>query len=196
MAGNRQQVCNAIAAYFGGNEVTTSEGGSYFQGGPLASAGLGTAFPYPVKAPVAEQFFTAGAGAGFGWGVALTVRLGDGQYVTRKAMAGPTGGWRLRRYMVSCGLEFRSWQPHAEVSFAGLDDLVDGLFDLLYADRTLGTSTNDVDRYPPNGRLITQAGEMPDGVKVTPLEIESITERGKATGGLSFTFAADTFVMA
>ena len=193
--GNRRQLCNAIAAYFGGTEVDTPEGGVYYQGGPLAAAGLGTAFPYPVKS-APEEAFTAGTEAGFGWGVALTVRLGEGQFVTRKAMAGATGGWRLRRYMVSCGLEFRSWQPHIEVSLAGLDDLVDGLFGLVYADRTLGTTTNDVAQYPPNGRLITQAGEMPDGIKVTPLEIESIAERGKATGGLAFTFAADTFVMA
>lgn len=45
MAGERQQVRNAVAAYFGGTLVT-ADAGTCYQGGSLTSYGLGTAYPY------------------------------------------------------------------------------------------------------------------------------------------------------
>jgi len=190
MSGDRQLVREAVAAYFGGN-LQTADAGIYFQSGPLTSLGLGTAFPYKVKT-AADQFYTSGQAAGVSWGAVLTVRLKP-QRITRGAIAGKTSGWRLRRYTTLCDLEVLSYEPHLEVAELGLDNLVDGLLGLIYADRTLGTT--DAGLYP-TGRLITQAGEMPGGIDIGEAEFTVDGDRGKARGGIEITFSCDTYVMA
>ena len=188
MSGDRQLVREAIAAYFGGTQ-STSDAGIYYQGGPLATAGLGTAYPYLIKgAP--DKAYTTGEQAGAGWGAVLSVRLGE-QHITRKAMGGATSGWRQRRYQVTCALEVLSYEPHLETAEAGLDDLIDGLLGLVYADRTLGTTSATY----PTGRLITEAGEGEDGITIAGAEW-TVVSRSEARGGLLITFNADTYVQA
>lgn len=191
MSGDRQLVREAIAAYFGGARGDAAEG-IYYQGGPLNSLGLGTAYPYTVKgAP--DGFYTAGQAAGAAFGAVLSVRLNETR-ITRKALGGAVGGWRLRRYVATCDIAVISSAPFLETAEAGLDDLVDGLLGLIYADRTLGT-TNPVLYPPPVNRLITEAGEGPDGISIGAPAWDVI-DRGKATGGIAVTFNADTYVMA
>lgn len=192
MTGNRQQVREAIAAYFGGILVT-ADAGICFQGGPLVSAGLGSAFPYKVKKSAPDEYYTQGMAAGAGWGAVLTVSLRA--QIGRIAIGGATSGWRARRYDTVCSLEVLSYEPHLETAEAGLDDLIDALIGLIYADRTLGT-TNPVLYPPPVGRLITQAGEAPRGIDVGLPEFTVADDRGKARGGVDITFETYTVVMA
>jgi hypothetical protein len=193
MAGDRQLVRNAVAAYFGG-QLQTADAGTCYQGGPLASMGLGTAFPYLIKGGAPDTYYTAGQAAGAGWGAVLTVRLGSAK-ITRDSMGGQTSGWRMRRYQTICSLEAISYQPHVETTEAAFDDLVDAFIALIYADRTLGT-TND--SYP-TGRLITQAGETAQGargIEVSDPEWQTEPDRGRSEGGLTITFDCDTFIAA
>src|SRR5512146_2194718 len=137
MSGDRQLVREAVASYFGGTAGDPAQG-IFYQGGPLASAGLGTAYPYLVKgAP--DAAYTAGRPPGSGWGAVLSVHLNE-THITRRAIAGATGGWRDRNYTVTCDLDAISYEPLMETTEAGLDDLIDGLLGLIYADRTLGTT--------------------------------------------------------
>jgi hypothetical protein len=202
MSGDRHLVREAIAAYFGGTRETT-DAGEYYQGGPLAAAGLSTAWPFPPKAPIANQLFTSGAPAGFGWGAVLLVQL-PGQVIRRRpegGMGGPTSGWRGRIYTVTCELLVISYEPHAETAEAGLDDLLDAMSGLIYADRTLGTTSAVL--YPLTGRLITEAGEGAEGIRVTAEPFEPATDsngepdkRGKYLGYATYTFEALTMVAA
>jgi hypothetical protein len=187
-AGDRRLVREAVAAYFGGT-LETADAGIYYQGGPLATAGLGTAYPYKIKKGAPDSYYTAGSS--LGWGAVLSVSLGQ-QRVKRDAMGGPVSGWRQRDYTVRCSLDVISYEAHLETAEAGVDDLVDGLLDLIYADRTLGT-TND--SYP-TGRLITQAGEAPAGIGVGEAAWSVEPDRGRGGGGLDITFTAMTMVEA
>lgn len=188
-AGDRRLVREAVASYFGGTE-NTADAGIYYQDGPLTSAGLGTAYPYLIKgAP--DQYYTLGQPAGTGWGAVLTVSLA-GQKITRAAMGGQTSGWRMRRYTVRCALGVISYEPHLETAEAATDDLVDAFIALIYADRTLGTTSNAY----PTGRLITQAGEAPAGIEVSAPDWQVDEERGRGEGGLAITFDCDTFIAA
>lgn len=189
-AGDRRLVRQAVAGYFGGAQ-SAEDGGIYFQGGPLAALGLGTAFPYLVKGSAPDSFYTAGAAAGFGWGAALTVSLGP-ERIMRSAWGGPVSGWRKRMYETRCSFDVISYEPHLEQAEAGLDDLVDAFLGLIYADRTLGTTSPDY----PTGRLITQAGEDPAGITVGPAEWEADPDRGEGRGGLMVTFDSLTMVQA
>ena len=63
MAGDRQLVREAVAAYFGGT-LQTADAGIYFQGGPLSAAGLGTAFPYKIKRGAPDSYYTLGEADG------------------------------------------------------------------------------------------------------------------------------------
>lgn len=184
MSGDRQQVREAVAAYFGGSPGDPAQG-IFYQGGSLASLGLGTAYPYLVKgAP--DTAYTAGQPPGAGWGAVLSVHLNETR-ITRRAIAGYSG-WRDRNYSVVCDLDAISYEPLMETTEAGLDDLVDGLLNLIYADRTLGTTS---DAYP-TGRLITQAGEMPNGITIGAPVWTTSEDRSKARGGLAITFDALT----
>ena len=191
-AGDRQLVREAVAAYFGG-ALETADAGIYFQNGPLVSSGLGTAFPYKVKASAPDQFYTQGMAAGAGWGAVMTVSLGR-TAIGRMAEGGPTSGWRQRKYTTRCSFEVLSYEPHLETAEAGLDNLVDAWLDLLYLDRTLGTTSATY----PTGRLITQAGEGRAGIDVSdPDEWQVLDEqRGKAAGGIAVTFECLTMVEA
>ena len=102
MAGDRQLVRLAVAAYFGGT-LQTADAGVYFQGGPLAAQGLGTAFPYKIKKGAPDRFYTLGEQDGIGWGCVLTVGLGVSN--DRDSYGGATSGWRKRRYRITCALD-------------------------------------------------------------------------------------------
>jgi hypothetical protein len=192
MTGNRQQVRQAIAQYFGGTLVT-ADAGICYQNGPLVSAHLGTAFPYKVKKSAPDQYYTHGMPAGTGWGAVLTVSLTE--QIGRIAIGGATSGWRARRYRTRCSVEVLSTEPHLETAEAGLDDLIDALIGLIYADRTLGT-TDPVAYPPPVGRLITQAGEAPEGISVGEPEFVVADDRGRAFGGVEILFETFTAVQA
>ena len=191
MAGDRQLVRRAVAAYFGGTLNTTDGGSVYYSGGSLAASGLGTAWPYAAKG-IPDVFFTQGEPAGTGWGAAMIVQV-PAVDITRQAMGGPTSGWRGRHYDVTCELLAISYETHIETAEAAFDDLLDGIEALIYADRTLGTTSGSY----PTGRLITQAGEGTRGIRV---QAEPFTElgdkRGKYGGYGTLTFEVLTEVEA
>ncbi len=190
MAGDRQLVREAVAAYFGGTRNTT-DAGIYYTGGSLAASGLGSAWPYAPKG-IPDQLYTVGVPAGTQWGAVLRVELPDAA-IRREAVAGATSGWRGRRYTVACDLWAISYEPHLETAEAAFDDLIDSLIGLIYADRTLGTTSATY----PTGRLITQAGEGPFGLRVRaqPFEITD-EQRGRGAGYAQVTFEALTMVQA
>ncbi len=195
-AGDRQNVRQAVAAWFGGAQSWDDQG-IYYQGGPLTPYGLGTAFPYLVKKSPPDQYFTAGQAEGSGWGAIMTVKLREVP-VTRIAVGGPVSGWRESRYRVECAFEVISYDLHLETAEAGLDGLLDQWKALLYADRTLGTSGNPLYPDPPyfGNRLIQEAGERPYGY-VTSDSSEWVVDddRGRGYGGIGITFDAVTDVM-
>jgi hypothetical protein len=191
-AGDRRLVREAVAAYFGGTE-NTADAGIYFQGGPLASAGLGTAYPYLIKGGAPDGFYTVGEPAGTGWGAVLTVHLAPVK-ITRDSMGGLTSGWRERHYTTRCSFDVLSYEPHLETAQAGLDDLLDAFLALIYADRTLGT-TNAI-LYPVTGRLITQAGEGRSGIDIGEPQWTVSGDRGLGEGGIDITFDVLTMVAA
>ena len=193
MSGDRQLVRQAVAQYFGGTLVT-ADAGICYQGGPLVSSNLGTAFPYKIKKGAPDQYYTEGMAAGAGWGAVMTVTLGPVKIARRPdgAMGGPTSGWRSRHYTTRCSFEVISYEPHLETAEAGLDNLVDAWLDLFYLDRTLGTTSNIY----PTGRLITQAGEGAPGIVIGEPGEWNVIERGKAVGGIAVTFDCLTMVEA
>lgn len=191
MAGDRQLVREAVAAYFGGTLVT-ADAGICYQGGPLVSSGLGTAYPYKIKMGAPDQYYTEGMAAGVAWGAVLTVKLGPVP-INREAMGGVTSGWRARHYTTVCDFEVISYEPHLETAEQNLDNLVDAFLALIYADRTLGTTSNTY----PTGRLITQAGEGKRAIEVgEPGEWMPVNERGKYKGGIAVTFDCLTMIAA
>lgn len=190
-AGDRRLVREAVAAYFGGT-LETADAGIYYQGGPLASQGLGTAFPYKIKRGAPDTAYTLGETDGTGWGTVMTISLGV--VTTRDSYGGATSGWRARNYTVTCALDVLSYLPHIEQAEAAFDDLVSGLDALIYADRTLGT-TNAV-LYPLTGRLITQAGEGRNGIRHGETQWEVDDDRGRGRGGMDYTFDVLTMVSA
>jgi hypothetical protein len=197
-AGDRRLVREAVASYFGGT-LQTADAGIYYQGGPLTSAGLGTAYPYLIKgAP--DQFYTLGESAGTGWGAILTVRLGQTLISRRKekggAMGGATSGFRGRWYTTVCSLQVISYLPHLETAEAAFDDLLDAFLGLIYADRTLGATNAGLYPNPPyfGNRLIMQAGEPDISLGKPDWQVE--TDRGRAEGGIDITFDVLTMVAA
>ena len=189
MAGDRQLVREAVAAYFGG-PLVTADAGICYQGGPLVASGLGTAFPYPIKKGAPDQYYTRGMAPGTGFGAVMTVRLGPAAIRRRPdgSMGGPVSGWRARHYTTRCDLEGISWEQHLETAEQRLDDLIDAWLTLFFADRTLGT-TNAVLYAAQGGRLIMQAGEGTQGIDVgEPGEWIPVNERGMYKGGIAITF--------
>src|ERR1700735_3267533 len=108
MAGDRRLVREAVAGYFGGT-LQTEDAGIYFQGGPLASMGLGTAYPYKNKRGAPHRHYTLGESDGTGWGAVMTVSLGV--TTLRDSYGGATSGWRARRYRGTCALDVISYPP-------------------------------------------------------------------------------------
>lgn len=190
MAGDRQLVRQAVAAYFGGS-LETADAGIYYQNGPLTSYGLGTAYPYLIKKGAPDQYYTWGQPDGQNWGAVLSVKLLP-MKIDRMAEGGPVSGWRARHYLVRCDLDAISYQPHLETTEAAFDNLIDELLDLVYADRTLGTTSVTY----ATGRLITQAGEGRAGITVGEADWQTETDRGRGEGGLSISFEALTMVEA
>lgn len=192
MAGDRQLVRNAVAAYFGGTLVTADAGTAY-QGGPLTSFGLGTAYPYSVKS-IPDEYFTIGMPAGQGWGCVLGITRVQ-RTTKRDSYGGATSGWRARRYKITCELALICELPHIEVAGAGLDDLIDQMHALIYADRTLGTTSAAY--AAQGGRLIIEAGENPAGITDETSKFEPIdSAKGRYTGDATVEFEALTMVAA
>ena len=192
MAGDRQLVRNAVAAYFGGT-LETADAGVYYQGGPLSASGLGTAFPYKIKKGAPDVFYTLGEADGTGWGAVMTVSLGVAN--TRDSYGGATSGWRKRIYTVTCALDVISYLPHLEQAESAFDDLVSAMDTLFYADRTLGT-TGGIYNTLANGRLIQEAGEGRNGIKHGTPEWSVEGDRGRGEGGMDYTFDVLTMVAA
>jgi hypothetical protein len=191
MAGDRRLVREAVAAYFGGT-LETADAGIYYQGGPLAASGLGTAYPYKIKRSVPDTAYTLGETDGTGWGAVMTVNLGPVRN-TRDSYGGATSGWRKRLYTVTCSLDVISYLPHLEQAESAFDDLVNGMDSLIYADRTLGTTNAEL---YPTGRLITEAGEGRNGITHSEPEWTTQGDRGRGEGGMNYTFDALTMVAA
>lgn len=191
MAGDRQLVRNAVAAYFGGT-LQTSDAGVFYQGGPLSSQGLGTAYPYLIKGSAPDTAYTLGEADGTGWGAVLTVHLGV--VTLRDSYGGATSGWRARRYKVTCSLDVISYAEHLEGAEAPLDDLVNAMDALVYADRTLGTTSATY--AAQGGRLIIQAGEKPYGIVHGEPVWTTEAERGRGRGGIDYSFEVLTMVSA
>lgn len=191
MAGDRQLVRNAVAAYFGGT-LQTADAGVYYQGGPLSAQGLGTAFPYKIKKGAPDTYYTLGETDGTGWGAVMTVGLGVSN--DRDSYGGATSGWRKRRYRITCSFDVISYLPHLETTEAAFDDLVNAADALIYADRTLGTTSSAY--AAQGGRLIIQAGENPYGIVhgVPDWSVEG--DRGRGEGGMDYTFEVLTMVSA
>lgn len=191
MAGDRQLVRNAVAAYFGGT-LQTSDAGIYYQNGPLSSQGLGTAFPYLIKGSAPDSYYTLGAADGSGWGAVLTVAIGV--VILRDSYGGATSGWRARRYRITCSLDVISYAEHLEGAEAPLDDLLNAMDALIYADRTLGTTSGAY--ADQGGRLIIEAGEKPYGIVHGAPVWATEADRGRGRGGIDYTFEALTMVEA
>jgi hypothetical protein len=191
-AGDRQLVRNAVAAYFGGT-LQTSDAGVFYQGGPLASAGLGTAYPYLIKGSAPDTAYTLGEAPGTGWGAVMTVHLGPVTN-TRDSYGGATSGWRKRLYAVKCSLDVISYAEHLEGAEAPLDDLLNGIDALIYADRTLGTTSATY--AAQGGRLIIEAGEGRTGIVHGEPEWTTEADRGRGRGGIDYTFDVLTMVSA
>ena len=192
MSGDRQLVRNAVAAYFGG-ALQTGDAGVYYQGGPLASMGLGTAYPYLIKGGAPDTAYSLGKQPGGGWGAVLTVHLGRVAN-TRDSYGGAASGWRKRLYEVRCALDVISYAEHLEGAEAPLDDLVNGMDSLVYADRTLGTTSAAY--AAQGGRLIIQAGEKPFGIVHGKPEWSVDADRGRGRGGIEYSFECLTMVSA
>lgn len=189
MAGDRQLVRRAVAAYFGGTQ-NIADAGICYQNGPLTTAGLGTVFPYSVKR-VPDKYYTTGMPTGIGWGAVMGLRVK--RNTKRDSMGGATSGWRARHYTILCELIVLTELPHIEVAGAGLDDLIDAIHGLFYADRTLGTTSASY----PTGRLITQAGENPYGIQDDTLPFEPADEKqGRYFGEATLSFEALTMIAA
>lgn len=193
MAGERQQVRTAIAAYFGG-WLVAADAGICYQNGPLASSGLGTAYPYAPKGIPDSYFFGAPGSEAAGRGYGMILGIGAVQRDTdRMGWGGATSGWRRRDYTITCELEMISQLPHIETAAAALDDLIDAIHALIYADRTLGTTNAGL--YPVSGRLITQAGEKPYGIRDETTELVPVdADRGRYWGSAKLSFTAVTMV--
>ena len=176
----RQLVKRAIAAYFGGTEQTAAEGlGVYYQGGPLSSLGLVTALPWRAKG-FPDQFYFATPGVSAG--CVMTVQLLPSR-LTRQALGGPVSGWRDYTHPMVCHLWQQSHYQHAEQAESQLDDLIEAFVELIWADRTLGTT--DPVKYPnppwPDSRLIVEAGEKPFGIKAVAGEPEFLDDSDPAS---------------
>jgi hypothetical protein len=190
MAGDRQLVRNAVAAYFGG-QLQAADAGTYYQGGPLSAMGLGTAFPYLVKS-APDTYYTLGEQSGSSWGAVMTVALGV--TMLRDSYGGATSGWRARRYRINCSLDVISYAEHLEQAEAPLDDLLNAIDALVFADRTLGTTSAAY--AAQGGRLIIQAGEKPYGI-VHGAPVWSVEDdRSRGRGGIDYSFEVLTMVSA
>lgn len=185
--GERQLVRLAVASYFGGAQVTT-DAGVCFQGGPLASFGLGTAYPYTVR-HVPDEYYTAGMPDGQDWGCVLsTTRLERSS--VRDSYGGKASGWRKRLYAITCEIALICELPHIEVAGAGLDDLIDQVHALIAADRTLGTTS-----LATGARLIIEAGEGRTGIRDVTDKFAALDEvKGRYAAEATVTFDVLTMV--
>ena len=183
MAGDRQLVRLAVAQFFGGALVTDGE--VKFQGGNLTAYGLGTAYPYSVRhAPDTDYY--AGQPAGQNWGCVLsTTRVR--RVTTLDSYGGPSSGIWLRKYVITCEIALICELQHIEVAGAGLDDLLDQLEALMFADRTLGTNAGT------GGVKILTAGTDKQAITDETDKFAGIDpDKGRYAGMATVTFTALT----
>lgn len=166
--GYRQLVKRAVAQYFGGAEQVGAEAlGIYYGQGPLVGFGLNNAWPYQAKGIPDILYFGSGGVSGGevpgeSFGAILTVELLRNKII-RQALGGPVSGWRDIETPVVCYMEMQSTFTYAEQAETAADDLIEAFIELIYQDRTLGTTGG----YPnlPDSRLIVEAGEKPYGIE-------------------------------
>lgn len=185
MPGDRQLVRLAVAKFFGGTQV--ADGETKFQEGPLLSYGLGTAYPYSVRhAP--DTDFTAGMPYGQNWGCVLsTTRVR--RTTTLDSYGGPSSGIWLRKYTITCEIGLICELEHIEVAGAGLDDLIDQMESMIFADRTLGTQGG------AGGVTILTAGTDKNAITSETDRFTAIDpKKGRYAGEATVTFQALTEV--
>ncbi len=182
MAGDRQLVRLAVAAFFGGTLV--SDGEVKYQGGPLTAYGLGTCYPYSVRhAP--DTDYTAGQPSGQNWGCVLsTTRVR--RAVTLDSYGGPSSGIWLRKYTITCEIAVICELSHIEVAGAGLDDLIDQAESMIFADRTLGTTGSS------SIRILTAGTDKAAIVDETDKFAVLDKDKGRYAGMATITFQALT----
>jgi hypothetical protein len=184
MAGERQLVRLAVAAFFGGSLATDGE--VKYQGGPLVAYGLGTAYPYSVR-HYPDTDFTAGQPAGQNYGFVLSTTAIE-RATKLDSYGGPSSGFWERTYMITCDVALLCELEHIETAEAALDDLIDEMHALVYADRTLGTLGS------PSVQVL-QAGAGKGGIRdKTDRLVEIDAAKGRYTGQASVTFQALTMV--
>ncbi len=184
MAGDRQLVRLAVAQFFGGTQVTADDEVK-FQNGPLTAYGLGTAYPYSVRhAP--DTDFTAGAPTGRNWGCVLSTTKVR-RLVNLDSYGGPSSGIWLRKYTITCEIALICELQHIEVAGAGLDDLIDQMDALIFADRTLGTNSGS------GGVKILTAGTDKQAIADDTDKFAEIDkDKGRYAGMATVTFQALT----
>jgi hypothetical protein len=184
----RQLVRLAVASYFGGAKVT-ADAGTCFQGGPLTAFGLGTAYPYTVR-NVPDEYYTAGMPAGQNWGAVMSTTRVE-RNTRLDSYGGQTSGYWARRYTIECEIALICELPHIEVAGAALDDLIDKVHALIYADRTLGTNGG------ASGLQILQAGAGRAGIRDVTGKFAALDEvKGRYAAEATVTFEALTMVTA
>ena len=183
MAGDRQLVRLAVAQFFGGTQASDDE--VKFQGGPLVSYGLGTAYPYSVRhAP--DSDYTAGMTAGQNWGCVMSTTKVR-RVTSLDSYGGPSSGIWLRKYVITCEIALLCELEHIEVAGAGLDDLVDQVLSMIFADRTLGTSGGT------GGVTILTAGTDKQAIADDTDKFTAVDEKkGRYAGTATITFQALT----
>lgn len=196
MPGYRQLVKRAVAQYFGGAEQVGAEAlGIYYGQGPLVNNGLNNAWPYQAKGVPDILYFGSGGVAGGeipgeSFGAILLVELGRNK-ITRQALGGPVSGWREIETPVLCHLDMQSTFTYAEQAETAADDLVEAFIELIYLDRTLGTTGG----YPtyPDTRLIVEAGEKPYGIESELLPGYVDEDRGRVVFEAEVQFNVSTY---
>jgi hypothetical protein len=130
----------------------------------------------------------------------MTVQLMPSR-LTRQALGGPVSGWRDYTHRVVCHLWQQSHYTYAEQAETQFDDLIEAFIELIWQDRTLGTTNPGLYPNPPwpDNRLIVEAGEKPFGISAVMGEPEFMDESDPAgaleTHGM-VTFEATTYFQA
>jgi hypothetical protein len=153
----RQDIRVGIAKYFGG--TTFDAAYQIYRPTPLASFGLAGVRTYVPDVVKAEDRLI-GLTAGTTMGAAMGVWLGTSTEI-RHAIGGLGGGILNRPYDVHLMVWHASVGPLTETTQAHVDDLLEAIVARLRADPTLGMG-------PGSPTVITQAGEGPAGITVSP----------------------------
>lgn len=134
---SRKVVRTGIAQFFGG--TTYDKAARAYRGsGPLLSYGLSSVRAYQPKR-LSDVDYVKGQAAGRGMGAYMIVELGS-DVETRRTVPAVTGRKRVT-YSATLHVYHLAHQPHAEDAEADVDELLDGIKDLIHEDPTLGANT-------------------------------------------------------